>query len=379
MRRLCVVFLVLTVVGFSGAAVADDGVLGVWILTEEVRNRDQEFTVTITDDGATWKGDRELAELSDLQTESDSVTFTRSIIRPGLEAMVQYRGKLVDGELVGTSVWPRGERAFTAKRMPESVRLALEARAGAIAALEPCDILAVFAHPDDETFAAGTFAKLSVNGKNVQLVYATSGDAGGDRSGRGLENDALAKVREDEMRAAARVIGTSAEPLFLRYPDGFVYENWEPVLDDIEAIMQQTKPDIVVTFGPDGYYGHQDHLAIGQITERAFDNQGAASVLLHAAIPKSITDRIESMGGGSQYKGVDDKYVTYKVDVKRMTQVRVGVMEAHKTQFEPQLVEQFRSLAALTGLEGFVEVRHSGEASTLSEMFSEGDRKRRKR
>jgi LmbE family N-acetylglucosaminyl deacetylase len=377
MRNLALVILFLAFSGLVEAA--DDGLFGVWILTEEVRGRDREFTVTISEGGATWKGARELAELSDLQVGSDSVSFNRAVVRPGLEATVKYTGKVVDGQLVGTADWPRGERSFTAARMPESVRQAIEARANAIAALEACDILAVFAHPDDETFVTGTFAKLSANGKKIQLVYTTSGDAGGDKTGQELSGDALAKTREDEMRAAARIINTSTEPLFLRYPDGFVYENWEPVLGDVLAIMRQTKPEVVVTFGPDGYYGHQDHLAIGQIAERAFDEMGTASVLLHAAIPRSINDRIKKLGGGDRYKAVDDKYITYLVDVKRMTQVRVAAMEAHKTQFDGDTIQQYRSLASLTGIEGFVEVRNTGEAGTLAEMFSQGDRARRKR
>jgi LmbE family N-acetylglucosaminyl deacetylase len=380
MRYSCLVVLLSLCVGFGGGAnAADDGLLGVWILTEEVRGRDREFTVTITADGATWKGDRELAELSDLQVNADSVSFNRAVVRPGLEASVKYTGKLVDGDLVGTADWPRGERTFTAKRMPESVRVAIEARSKAIAALDTCDILAVFAHPDDETFATGTFAKLSANGKRIQLVYTTSGDAGGDKTGQGLKDEALAKTREDEMRAAARVIKTSTEPLFLRYPDGFVYENWDDVLENVLSVIEQTKPDILVTFGPDGYYGHQDHLAIGQITERAFDESGTASILLHAAIPRSINDRIKKLGGGSQYKAVDDKYITYLVDVKRMTQVRVAAMEAHATQFDGNTIQQYRALASLTGIEGFVEVRNTGEAGTLADMFSEGDRARRKK
>jgi hypothetical protein len=61
-----------------------------------------------------------------------------------------------------------------------------------IASLAPVDILAVFAHPDYETFASGTFTKLSANGQRIQLVYATSGHAGGDLTGQGLKGEALA-------------------------------------------------------------------------------------------------------------------------------------------------------------------------------------------
>jgi LmbE family N-acetylglucosaminyl deacetylase len=242
-----------------------------------------------------------------------------------------------------------------------------------IASLAPVDILAVFAHPDDETFASGTFTKLSANGQRIQLVYATSGDAGGDLTGQGLKGEALAKHREAEMRQASRILKVSAEPLFLRYPDGFVRDNWGRILADVGSIMQLTKPKIVVTFGPDGYYGHSDHLAISQITERAFDDLGISSNLLHVAIPRSLDNLIVQSAGVSRYKPVDDKYITYKVNVRDQIEQRIGAMKAHASQFDDQIIEQMRSLGTATGIEGFVEVRNLGQAGTLSTIFTEGD------
>lgn len=243
-----------------------------------------------------------------------------------------------------------------------------------IQSLEPADILVVFAHPDDETFATGTFTKLSANGKRIQLVYATSGDAGGDRTGQGLKGDALGRHRESEMVQASQILNVSAEPLFLRYPDGFVRDNWDSILADVESIMQQTQPEIVITFGPDGYYGHRDHLAISQIAERAFDGLGISSNLLHVAIPRSLDNLIVQAGGGSRYNPVEDKYITYIVNVRGQIEQRIGAMEAHASQFDDQTIGQMRTLGTATGIEGFVEVRNLGESGTLSTMFAEGDK-----
>lgn len=248
-----------------------------------------------------------------------------------------------------------------------------ESKSAMIESLEPADILVVFAHPDDETFATGTFTKLSANGKRIQLIYATSGDAGGDRTGQGRSGDALGEHREKEMMQAAQILNTSTEPLFLRYGDGFVRDNWDSILADVESIMHQTQPEIVITFGPDGYYGHRDHLAISQIAERAFDQLGIASHLLHVAIPRSLNDLIEQAGGGSRYKPVADKYITYKVNVREQIEQRIGAMEAHASQFDEQTIGQMRVLGTISGIEGFVEVRNLGESGTLSTMFAEGD------
>lgn len=243
-----------------------------------------------------------------------------------------------------------------------------------IESLERADILAVFAHPDDETFASGTFTKLSANGQRIQLVYATSGDAGGDLTGQGLEGDALGRHREREMMQAARILKVSAEPLFLRYPDGFVGDNRDSILADVESIMQQTQAKVVVTFGPDGYYGHRDHLAISQITERAFDGLGISENLLHVAIPRSLDDLMVKAVGGSPYKPVDDKYITYMVNVRAQIEQRIGAMKAHASQFDEQTIGQMRSLGTASGIEGFVEVRNLGESGTLAGIFTKGDK-----
>lgn len=361
------------------AQAADEGLLGVWVLKQEVRGEEREYTLTLSESGGTWTDGRSTSELSDVTLENETVSFERIQRRGGRETSIRYDGALVDGNIVGKIVSPRGESEFIAARIPESVLQAIEARSKAIDALKTCDILAVFAHPDDETFAIGTFSKLSANGQKIQLVYATSGDAGGDLTGQGLSGADLGQWREGEMNAAAEVIGVSAKPLFLRYPDGYVRKNWDDVLGNVESIIAKTQPKIVVTFGPDGYYGHSDHLAIGQIAERAFDELGIGSHLLHVAIPKSMNDKIKQAGGGDRYKAVNDRYITYIVNVKKQIQQRVGAMKAHGSQFDEQTVAQMQMLGALTGIEGFVEVRNLGESGTLSDLFSKGDVVRKRR
>jgi len=262
-------------------------------------------------------------------------------------------------------------------RMPgdsghESTEEQKAARETAINQLEACDVLGVFAHPDDETFSSGTFALLSAKGQRVQLVYATSGDAGGDKTDRELSGQALADVREGEMRSGARVMQLATEPLFLRYPDGLVYDHWNEVVESVQQIIKQTQPKIVVTFGPDGLYGHADHVAIGQITGRAFDDSEGPTHLLHTALSRTRHTLVANANPeiGERYKAVADRFITYSVDVSAQLEQRVGAISAHKTQFEPEFVQQFRMLAAITRVEDFVEVRHPGETGLLSELFS---------
>ena len=125
----------------------------------------------------------------------------------------------------------------------------------------------IAAHPDDIEFVvAGTAAKWAQAGTQVTYVLATSGDAGSHQPG--ITREELARIREDEQRAAARVAGVE-EVVFLGYHDCEV----EPTLAlrrDLVREIRRFKPDIVICYDPtrlligDGYINHPDHRAVGQ-------------------------------------------------------------------------------------------------------------------
>src|SRR5215216_24021 len=139
----------------------------------------------------------------------------------------------------------------------------------------PRRLMAVLAHPDDESLGiGGTLAKYASEGVDVFLVTATRGDAG---RFRGLRSDdprhpgalALSRIRESELRAAARVLGVR-EVSVLDYHDGHLHRTRpRDVIGRIAGEVRRARPDVVVTFGPDGAYGHPDHIAISQFTTAA--------------------------------------------------------------------------------------------------------------
>jgi LmbE family N-acetylglucosaminyl deacetylase len=136
-------------------------------------------------------------------------------------------------------------------------------------------LLAVLAHPDDESLGlGGTLAKAAAEGVEVFLLTATRGDAGryhGHRPG-GPQHpgaSALAGIREAELRAAAAVLGVRDVAL-LDYRDGHLdREDPRRAVAHIARHLRRVRPDVVVTFGPDGAYGHPDHIAISQLTTAA--------------------------------------------------------------------------------------------------------------
>jgi LmbE family N-acetylglucosaminyl deacetylase len=141
--------------------------------------------------------------------------------------------------------------------------------------MQPLRLMAVLAHPDDESLGVGgTLAKYASEGVEVFLVTATRGESG---RYRGLPSDdpqhpgrsALANIREAELRAAASALGLR-EVSLLDYRDSYLdLANPREAIATIVRHIRRVQPQVVVTFGPDGAYGHPDHVAISQFTTAA--------------------------------------------------------------------------------------------------------------
>lgn len=132
-------------------------------------------------------------------------------------------------------------------------------------------LLAVFPHPDDETLGMGsTLARYAAEGIEVHLVCATRGERGWfDSEGPNPGLEGLARIREAELRCAAEQLGIH-EVSFLDYIDGDVDQaDPEEIIGRLVSHIRRIKPQVVVTFGPDGAYGHPDHIALSQFTNGA--------------------------------------------------------------------------------------------------------------
>jgi LmbE family N-acetylglucosaminyl deacetylase len=124
-------------------------------------------------------------------------------------------------------------------------------------------LLGVFAHPDDETFCAGgTFARYAKDGAEVMVVSATRGQAGQIRDARVGTRRTIAAVRETELRLACERLGV-AHVRCWDYLDGALAEvGFHGLVAQVVQVIREFRPDVVVSFGPDGGYGHPDHIAI---------------------------------------------------------------------------------------------------------------------
>jgi LmbE family N-acetylglucosaminyl deacetylase len=132
-------------------------------------------------------------------------------------------------------------------------------------------LMCVLAHPDDESLGAGgTLAKYGSEGVETYLVTATRGERG--RFGEEQERPApgvVGAVREKELREAARELGVR-EVWLLDYRDKEL-DQADPseAIAKIAVHLRRVRPQVVITFAPDGAYGHPDHIAISQFTTAA--------------------------------------------------------------------------------------------------------------
>ena len=152
-------------------------------------------------------------------------------------------------------------------------------------------IIAIFAHPDDEIIIAPVLARAARDGADVKLVFASSGNAGPGVSG--LEpGEELAELRESEARCSAFALGLP-EPIFWRLDDGKLSDRprdagspAEQALGRTVEILTEENPMVVMTWGPDGGYGHGDHRMISSVVTQVVQSmEGRRPDLLYSAIP----------------------------------------------------------------------------------------------
>jgi LmbE family N-acetylglucosaminyl deacetylase len=155
---------------------------------------------------------------------------------------------------------------------------------------EPLKLMALLAHPDDESLGfGGALARYAAEGVEVSLVMATRGERGW--TGPAESNPgpaALGRLREAELAAAADVLGVR-EVAYLDYIDGDL-DRAEPTeaIGRIVGHLRRFRPQVVLTFAPDGAYGHPDHIAICQLTTAAVLAAADAAVAPEAGPPHRV-------------------------------------------------------------------------------------------
>ena len=154
-------------------------------------------------------------------------------------------------------------------------------------------ILGVWAHPDDEAYLSAAFMAAAVRaGHRVVVATATRGESGTQDPER-FPPRLMAAMREAELAASLEELGV-AEHRWLggSLVDGTLHEVPDQVGQDLVAsVISEVKPDLIVTFGPDGLTGHTDHRATSRWVTAAWRAGGSRADLWYAALTESFMDR----------------------------------------------------------------------------------------
>lgn len=203
----------------------------------------------------------------------------------------------------------------------------------------PCDLLGVFAHPDDESLlCGGMLAACAAAGHRVGVVSLTRGEAGPglDQSGSATE---LGRVREAELLAATAELGVSWA-LCLGFPDGSL-RSVDPALATaaLADVLAASTPRAVLTFAEDGLYWHPDHLAV-----RDFVLHAARNLQVHEAtwsrerVQRVVRDARRAnlpaglWGIAPDTFGSPEGSLACMLDVRRFLTVKRRALRCHRTQ-----------------------------------------------
>lgn len=217
--------------------------------------------------------------------------------------------------------------------------------------------MAIFAHPDDEAFGTGgTLSKYAQEGVEVHLVMATLGQVGRLANPQITLNEPISVVRERELRCACEAYGIEHLHL-LGYMDGqtTIAPQSEAVFK-IVKLMRQYRPQVVMSFGPEGIYGHYDHLAVHRwvtaAVRLASDTERWAEAGLpytvakfyHRAMPEEQVKAMAERFGRSDVlmDGVPFPFIGYPmarittvIDVRDYIQRKIQGIRCHASQVAP--------------------------------------------
>lgn len=208
-------------------------------------------------------------------------------------------------------------------------------------------LLVVLAHPDDESMGTGgLILRHTRPGVEVNLICATRGEKGwiGRPPGRG---DELARTRTAELEAAAAALAIDGYELW-DYPDGGVEtSDAAEITARIQQSISRLAPAVVVGWGPDGVYGHPDHIAMGRCTDAAVaaTPESSRPALYHLAVDAPLAAfyraaiALNGQDGGALPLVVKDHVdVVFELTPEEV-QMKLRAIDCHKSQLETWRVE----------------------------------------
>jgi LmbE family N-acetylglucosaminyl deacetylase len=204
-------------------------------------------------------------------------------------------------------------------------------------------VVAVVAHPDDESLiAGGTLALAAQAGAATGVVSLTRGEEGPIAEEMTVASGKLGEVRESELERAGRELGVTWTAC-LRHPDGELpWVDHEAAADELFALLAPHEPSVVLTFGPDGLYWHPDHVAAREIAVLAAGRLDGHVHVYEAAWPRGL---MASLVAAAADRGLpvglwglepdafgSDRTPTVVIDVRPALARKLAALRAHRSQ-----------------------------------------------
>jgi LmbE family N-acetylglucosaminyl deacetylase len=240
----------------------------------------------------------------------------------------------------------------------------------------PRVLLAVFAHPDDEVFAGPTLTRYAREGVHVYLAIATKGEKGANDFAKIPPGEPLAAARRGEAACACQQLGIEA-PNFFNLNDGELgaitsplAKNIHAVADNVQKLIEQLHPQVIITWGPDGGYGHPDHRLVSDAVTQVVQSQNSGIKLYYPGLTPVQAKPLNTIWPASlPFHTTDPAFLTVTVSYtpKDFENLK-RAFECHKSQYTP---ETFRSLekAMEEGWHGSVSFREWNSARPASDLF----------
>jgi LmbE family N-acetylglucosaminyl deacetylase len=210
-------------------------------------------------------------------------------------------------------------------------------------------IVAVVAHPDDESLiAGGTLALCAAAGARTGVVSLTRGELGPISDGRLATRERLGRVRERELRMAATALGADYA-VCLGLPDGELpWVERDHAADQLAAVLAARGATVLLTFGEDGVYWHPDHIAAGEIAIDAIRRVYTDAKIYRTAWPFGLMPQMVAAAAARGLPiglwGLDPEAFgsdleparpAFEVDVRPVLSRKLAALRAHRTQIGP--------------------------------------------
>lgn len=197
-------------------------------------------------------------------------------------------------------------------------------------------LMVLTAHPDDEGLAAGTMYENYKAGGETILVCATAGEKGKSHLAKPVSDAALKKIRRNELLRAAKVLHID-EVIFLGMPDASVRSKEKELYKKTLALVQEAKPDQILSFGPDGVSGHWDHITVGKVALRVAKKLKVPMAAFTISdemikVRKKRTELFLARRKFGKYKGIP-VHRKGNIKIKIDPQTKLRAMRNHASQF----------------------------------------------